>query len=85
MTATAQDAKDSHPSQPVLVLDLVLDLALFAAHDRDDFRVMQQELQAVRLAFESAIDYVQANAKAWPVQVYAGAAPYLRWAHGTLV
>jgi alkylation response protein AidB-like acyl-CoA dehydrogenase len=46
----------------------------------EDFRVMRQGLQAGRLALESAVEYVLANAEERPVQVYAGAVPYLRLA-----
>jgi alkylation response protein AidB-like acyl-CoA dehydrogenase len=46
----------------------------------EDARVMRQALQAGRLAFESAVDYVLANAAERPVSVYAGAVAYLRLA-----
>jgi 3-(methylthio)propanoyl-CoA dehydrogenase len=54
------------------------DLAGFAQHA--DCRAMRAALQSGRLAFESAIDYVLANASAHPKAVHAGAVSYLRLA-----
>jgi len=51
-----------------------------AEQSQDDCRVMRQGLQAGRLAFESAIDFVLAHGESRTAAVQAGAVAYLRLA-----